>query len=193
MDEGLTERQIAERLGCQKSAVRYWLGVHDLQTRHRSRRLSTPEATAARAADLTEIERVCPAHGAQRFVRERSGYYRCVRCRSERVARRRRGLKQQLVEEFGGVCAACGYDRSMRALEFHHLEPGLKAFAIGAAGTTRSLERLRAEAAKCVLLCSNCHAEAEDGTLVVSLKSSPLLPCRSGPVGSSSAGRAFDC
>ena len=28
---------------------------------------------------------------------------------------------------------------------------------------TRSLERLREEAGKCVLLCANCHAEVESG------------------------------
>jgi len=30
-------------------------------------------------------------------------------------------------------------------------------------GFTRSIEKMRAEAAKCVLLCSNCHAEVEAG------------------------------
>ena len=30
------------------------------------------------------------------------------------------------------------------------------------------LEKLRAEARKCVLLCSNCHAEVESGTASIS-------------------------
>jgi hypothetical protein len=30
-------------------------------------------------------------------------------------------------------------------------------------GLTLSIDVLRAEAAKCVLLCSNCHAEVEGG------------------------------
>jgi hypothetical protein len=29
---------------------------------------------------------------------------------------------------------------------------------------------LRADARKCVLLCSNCHAEVEDGSLVLPLE-----------------------
>ena len=32
-------------------------------------------------------------------------------------------------------------------------------------GVTLSLDSLRAEARKCVLLCSNCHAEVEAGSL----------------------------
>ncbi len=63
----------------------------------------------------------------------------------------------------GGRCAICGYARCERALEFHHVDPATKAFAIAFQGVTRSIERARAEAAKCVLLCSNCHAEVEAG------------------------------
>ncbi len=160
---GLTEREIADRLGVTKTAVHYWLGVHGLRTQHVCKRDSTPAARAGRAAGLSEIQSECPIHGEGRFIREGSGYYRCVRCRAERVAARRRELKAILVAEFGGACVLCGYDRSVRALEFHHLDPTQKAFGIGTAGTTRSLERLRAEASKCVLLCSNCHAEVENG------------------------------
>ena len=57
----------------------------------------------------------------------------------------------------------CGYDRSMAGLHFHHLEPADKAFALSGRGMALSLEAARAEAAKCVLLCSNCHAEVEAG------------------------------
>jgi hypothetical protein len=39
--------------------------------------------------------------------------------------------------------------------------------SLNAKGVALSLDTLRAEARKCVLLCANCHAEVEDG--VVSL------------------------
>ena len=51
----------------------------------------------------------------------------------------------------------------MAALEFHHYEPGKKAFALSLRGITRSIAKLRQEARKCVLLCSNCHSEVEVG------------------------------
>ena len=57
----------------------------------------------------------------------------------------------------------CGYDRHPAALQFHHIDPDAKRFAVGGSGATRGLAALRAEAAKCVLLCSNCHAEVEVG------------------------------
>ena len=61
----------------------------------------------------------------------------------------------------------CGYDRHLGALQFHHIDPGSKRSRISQTGMTLSLESMRAEARKCVLLCSNCHAEVEAG--VVSL------------------------
>jgi 5-methylcytosine-specific restriction endonuclease McrA len=68
-----------------------------------------------------------------------------------------------LVEEAGGECASCGYNRWHGALQFHHVDPTDKAFALSAEGVTRSIEKAREEARKCVLLCGNCHAEVEAG------------------------------
>jgi len=63
-----------------------------------------------------------------------------------------------LIRRAGGKCIRCGYDKCMRALEFHHLNPTEKDFGLSKC-LTKSIETLRAEADKCILLCSNCHAE----------------------------------
>ncbi len=70
----------------------------------------------------------------------------------------------------GGSCQICGYARCLVALEFHHLDPAEKAFAVGQHGISRSLEKARKEAQKCVLLCSNCHAEVEAGVTSVGVR-----------------------
>lgn len=77
-------------------------------------------------------------------------------------------MKALLVAEAGGACAICGYDRYVGALHFHHVDPSIKQFELSADGFARSLERARAEASKCILLCSNCHAEVEGGTVTLS-------------------------
>ena len=79
----------------------------------------------------------------------------------ERVSRRRRKVKQILVAEAGGCCALCSYDRCVAALHFHHLDPSSKQFHLSMHGAARSIASARAEMAKCVLLCANCHAEVE--------------------------------
>ncbi|HXG75814.1 MAG TPA: hypothetical protein VNJ53_04530 [Gaiellaceae bacterium] len=79
------------------------------------------------------------------------------------MTRRRRKVKEILVREAGGCCSLCGYDRYVGALGFHHLDPEVKRFGLSHMGISRSLDRARAEAQKCALLCANCHAEVEGG------------------------------
>jgi 5-methylcytosine-specific restriction endonuclease McrA len=81
------------------------------------------------------------------------------------VNARRRRVKAALVAEAGGACLLCGYDRCLAALHFHHLDPTQKAFTLAHTGVALSMARARTEAAKCVLLCSNCHAEVEAGMI----------------------------
>jgi transposase len=158
--EGLSVRGIATRTELSPTAVRHWLRKYDLTTRAKERR---EEAREAKRAGKIILRRSCRRHGDTDFWLEASGYYRCLRCRWERIARRRRRLKATLVEEAGGRCRLCGYQRYAGALGFHHVDPATKAFSIAEAGATISIARLRAEAEKCVLLCANCHAEVEAG------------------------------
>jgi hypothetical protein len=79
-----------------------------------------------------------------------------------------------LIEEAGGACVLCGYDAVPAALEFHHVDPTQKRFGLAARGITRAIAELREEAAKCVLLCGNCHAAVESGAVQLP---DDLLPC----------------
>jgi hypothetical protein len=155
--------QIAEAIGCSKATVRHWLIRYGLKTQGDRGRCSSPQAKAAKHAGFLTTTMTCSRHGETEFCLEGRGYYRCKRCRSEAVARRRRKVKTILVQEAGGSCCICGYGRNMRALHFHHVEPTQKRLEINAKGVALALEKLRVEAQKCVLLCSNCHAEVEDG------------------------------
>lgn len=79
---------------------------------------------------------------------------------SFRVAECRRNNKVKLIEYKGGKCEKCGYNKPIPgAYDFHHKNPSEKSFAIAKAGRTISLEKLKAEADKCMLVCKLCHAE----------------------------------
>ena len=55
-------------------------------------------------------------------------------------------------------CADCGF-KHPAALQFHHRNKEEKVFNIGDAGRRKlSLERVKAEIKKCIVLCANCHA-----------------------------------
>jgi len=156
VERGLSIRQIATEIDRAPSTVRHWLRRFGLSTQ--------PARYAPRDADPNVgLVRECLHHGWTPHRRIGAGSFRCITCASATVARRRRELKALLVAEHGGACGLCGYDRHIGALQFHHLDPRTKSFEIAGRGLTRSLDRLRAEAAKCVLLCANCHAEVESG------------------------------
>lgn len=158
--EGLCAREISERLGLGVWTVRAALRRHGIETRvAQSRRLNAE----ARSTGDRIVNRRCERHGLTAFRRDIRGTYRCAQCNGERVMDRRRRIKEILVREAGGSCRICGYDRCLRAMEFHHHEPATKEFGIALSGHARSLERARAEARKCILLCSNCHMEVEAG------------------------------
>ena len=167
VEEGMSIAEIAATVGRSKATVRHWLIRYGLKT-HGGRGRRSPEAAkAARQAGLATVTMRCRRHGETEFWLSGRGYYRCKQCRSDAVVRRRRKVKGILVEEAGGCCCICGYRRNMRALHFHHLDPSQKRHEINARGVAIALDKLRAEARKCVLLCSNCHAEVEDGMAVI--------------------------
>jgi transposase-like protein len=161
VEEGLAIEGIAKRLGIGSATARRWLKQHGLRTRAGRRR---DALRMARKSEAQDIQAPCPKHGSTRHLLVAGeARLRCAKCRAEAVSRRRRKVKEILVAEAGGHCVICGYSRHMAALQFHHLDPSSKSFGLGVRGITRSLESLRKEAAKCVLLCANCHAEVEVG------------------------------
>jgi hypothetical protein len=157
----MTIAEIAEVVGRSKATVRHWLKRYGLRTgRARSERIATWRA--AKEAGQLEVTMNCRRHGVTDFALEGRGYYRCKRCRTEQIVRHRRRVKATLVQEAGGQCALCGYDRTLAALEFHHLDPSTKRIEVSRS-VGLSMDAIRDEARKCILLCSNCHAEVEAG------------------------------
>jgi transposase len=96
---GATIAEIAETVERSKGTVRHWLHKYGLRTSpHRGARAQARRA-ASRDAGLAVAQHLCSRHGLTEFVLEGRGYYRCKRCRSDRVAERRRRIKATLVAE----------------------------------------------------------------------------------------------
>ena len=100
-----------------------------------------------------------PLHGRQRKYCSRN-------CKNKDLqsyeAQQRRGLerKRKLVEEAGGCCSICGYNKNLAALVFHHAEADQKDFKTDMRSlSNRRFESVRQEIKKCILVCANCHAE----------------------------------
>jgi len=174
IERGATVDEMAVKLDRNPSTIRYWLRKHELEAPDRR----GPRRRSGAGGRFANFE--CERHGLTEFVLEGRGYYRCKRCRAGAVARHRRVVKRQLIEDAGGACVLCGYRRWPGALQFHHVDPARKEFHIAHRGYSRSLARSRAEARKCVLLCANCHSEVEGGfaTLPVDLVRARVSPAK---------------
>jgi hypothetical protein len=171
---GLSGREIATQLGVSQATVRHWLLKYGLATaRTKRRRAIDSQLIENSGGDATAV---CPRHGTTTFRRRAEGGWRCIKCRAEAVVARRRSIKAALVNEAGGACVLCGYARSPAALHFHHVDPSAKEFHLSRNGVTRSIAAARAEAAKCILLCANCHAEVEAGVATIPETARPISP-----------------
>jgi hypothetical protein len=80
----------------------------------------------------------------------------------ERVKHYRRSSKLRAVEYKGGNCVLCGYDKCIRSLSFHHLDPNSKDFSISK-NTNKKWDVVKTELDKCILVCMNCHMEIHSG------------------------------
>ena len=161
VESGSTMTVIAAALGCDRATVRRHMRRLGLETSHMARRRALAEAR--RDGRDTALAH-CDRHGVTTFkLRDDGASFRCLRCRTDDVSDARRRRKEQLVREAGGRCQICGYDTYVGALQFHHVDPATKRFAISHRGIPRGLATARAEARRCVLLCANCHAEIEAG------------------------------
>ena len=82
-------------------------------------------------------------------------------------ARKRYAQMRQTTDELkAGGCVLCG-ETFLGALDFHHKDPSLKSFTIGSRTGRKSPfltpDDIKKEAAKCVVLCRNCHAKVHAG------------------------------
>lgn len=141
-----------------------------VQTNH-LRKMTVGNCLCSPKISNLQIERQCEICGKTFYIQDK-GYTRkyCYECsphedkkcsHAQAVTIKRRAIKKALVKYKGGKCEICGYDKCMRALEFHHLDPLQKDFH-PSQYLTRDFSILKKEVDKCMLVCSNCHAEIHD-------------------------------
>lgn len=104
---------------------------------------------------------VCKIHGDTEHSVRKDSRKDCRKCIVIEVTNFRRNRKKKLVDFFGGKCVKCGYNKCLGALQFHHVDRKTKKFELSSTQITRNWELLLEEAKKCILVCSNCHAEIE--------------------------------
>lgn len=66
--------------------------------------------------------------------------------------------KLRLINNRGGSCERCGYNKNISAIDFHHLRD--KSFPLDSRNlANKKWKKILLEFEKCLVLCSNCHRE----------------------------------
>lgn len=108
-------------------------------------------------------EKVCPICNKKFRPKSAAANQRicCYDCMPDGIQLTRGGFLAKLKEVRGGKCIRCEYNKCLKALEFHHLNPVEKDFTISN-DHFKLLDAVN-ESKKCILICSNCHKELHDG------------------------------
>ena len=104
----------------------------------------------------------CHIHGIVKAHKNGKKTPRCSVCNTERGLKAHKIVKQEAVDYLGGKCLLCNYDKCQEALDFHHVYPEQKEFAIRDK-SSKTFKTILPEIQKCVLLCANCHRELHAG------------------------------
>ena len=96
---------------------------------------------------------------------------RCKNCDIIYIREGREEFLRTIVEM---RCAICNYDKCIGALDFHHIDPTEKSFAISDSNV-RDLDRLLPEIQKCAILCCRCHREYHAGLIDVDFEHQAVL------------------
>jgi DNA-binding CsgD family transcriptional regulator len=167
-EEGKSYREIVTMLGCSRATVSYHCKRYDLsyfgvKTKKldpdvilKVKKLKKEGLSVTKIAEKLEISE----GSVRKYTSKRSDNV------NEKVKDFRQRRKEKAIEYKGGKCIACGYNKCIRALNFHHLDPNEKDFGISS-GNTRSWEKTKIELDKCILVCSNCHAEIHEGLITI--------------------------
>jgi len=170
-EDGFSYNEIKNKLGCTKAVISYhckrWnlTDIGLLKTKldnetieklkeyyktHTSKETSEKFGVSISCVKKYSDKKIIPLSNEERKKRK----YNKVKSFIQKI-------KERAVEYKGGKCEICGYNKCMRSLDFHHLDPHEKEFGIGSRGS-RSWKRVKKEVDKCILVCSNCHGEIHE-------------------------------
>jgi len=127
---------------------------------HNTKQLNQPVSSTSRRCPRCHKVKALTEFYSRRGAKGAGTY--CKPCVTAQTVERQRALKVAAVQYAGGKCTLCDYQRCIAALEFHHLDPSQKDPNLSRINS-RTLEKIKDEINKCILVCANCHREIHAG------------------------------
>jgi len=125
---------------------------------HNTKRLENPK-------NLDKLKSKCAWHNCNNLTYNKFCSKKCNH--KYQCHWRLKRQKKDAIQYKGGKCKKCGYNKCVRALVFHHINPKEKEINISKS-YSKSWTFLKKELDKCMLLCHNCHNELHHKKLLIS-------------------------
>ena len=154
IEEGLTARQIGEKIGRSRQQVHNLLKKFGLRTRRYNDHNPNVKARICRYCGKEKNIEEFPGAGFKKGI-----FYRRWKC-SLCFTKSKEDYQQKIVAWFEEEkkkysCDTCGIN-DFRVLDFHHKDDN-KEFNVSEGAWRCSKNTILTEIAKCIPLCSNCH------------------------------------
>ena len=170
VEDGFTYNEITKILNCSKATISYHCSKNNVISKNL--RTKTTDELINKIKELYEIHQSCIKVSKLLGISKQL-VLKNIKVNNDKLTENelrknkvksvidwRKRTKQKLVDYKGGKCEICEYNKSISALEFHHIDPNKKDFQVS--GKCWSFEKLKKEVDKCMLVCSNCHREIHD-------------------------------
>lgn len=169
VDKNLSSHKIAKVLNMSQTTIRYWLKKYNLKTSP-----SSTYGNELKKKCKIGDERICPKCNKKLLVCKENFYIKpngsvhswCKKCNNTITYQKQKQMKLDAVNYKGGKCKICGYDKYVGALDFHHINPSQKDYAISSL-KTYTWNTIKKELDKCICVCKNCHAEIHAGIIEI--------------------------
>jgi transposase len=158
---GLNQTQIAGIFDVNPSTVSNWCKKYNLFTNGRPNRLYVRQELPDRKICFTCKKEKNNSEFYKRTANQLQT--NCKECKKKLQNEKYRIFKKEMVDYKGGECQCCGYNNCFHALDFHHINPKTKSFAIANTTKRKITQEVAEELDKCILVCSNCHREIHAG------------------------------
>lgn len=154
IENGMSLRDISKNTKKSLSSIRYWCKKYSLKSNYSS---TNNKQKIHKCSVCGEVEPK-KFYGHKKTV--------CGNCHNKYTLEIGRKKRNFIIEEMGGKCISCGFNKYQSALQVHHLDPSKKDknfSSIRGWNKTRILEEIK----NCVLLCANCHSAVHSNELIL--------------------------
>lgn len=154
INEGYSQREIANKLECSQSSVKYWLKKYGVKTK--KEKFNKRNGNTKLCPICNEVKDLNDFY--PRANREDVAGY-CKKCSNIYHRDRVKKVKIKMLDYKGNKCEDCGLtleNSHYCVFDFHHINPDDKDPNFDKI-KFQNWEKIKSELDKCVLLCSNCH------------------------------------